>query len=134
MSADDGIAVRKLSNGKWAARHFFLSDVAIPSFKDVPDQYDSREEVIAAYKQRANESEYGFYFFDVDDVEPKPIIAGYTTADPNELPFRDKLQHLINYCSLESSSNTPDFILAEYLEGCLAVFDKAVSRRDSLNS
>lgn len=43
--------------------------------------------------------------------------------------FREKLGHLINYESLENGSDTPDFILAEYLADCLTAFDKAVTRR-----
>lgn len=44
--------------------------------------------------------------------------------------FRDKLQLLLNRYSMENGSNTPDFILAEYLDGCLKVFDAAVNLRD----
>lgn len=43
--------------------------------------------------------------------------------------FRDALQKVINQCSQENGCNTPDFILAEYLEDCLKAFDKAVNRR-----
>ena len=45
-------------------------------------------------------------------------------------PFRDDLEKLINKYSRENGSNTPDFILAEYLCDCLAFFDKAVRRRE----
>jgi hypothetical protein len=44
--------------------------------------------------------------------------------------FRTSLQHLINYESIENGSNTPDYILAEYLMGCLESFDRAVAKRD----
>ena len=43
--------------------------------------------------------------------------------------FRKDLEVLINQNSMENKSNTPDFILADYLEGCLDAFDKAVYRR-----
>ena len=43
--------------------------------------------------------------------------------------FRTKLAELINYESMENESNTPDFILAEYMADCLEAFDKAVNRR-----
>ena len=39
------------------------------------------------------------------------------------------VQRAINFHSAENGSNTPDFILAEYLTGCLAAFDKAVQER-----
>jgi len=47
-----------------------------------------------------------------------------------ESEFRKELVRLINKHSLEQFSNTPDFILAEYLEKCLAAYDVAVSSRD----
>lgn len=43
--------------------------------------------------------------------------------------FRKELQELINCHSRENESNTPDFILAEYLTSCLAAFDHAVNLR-----
>ena len=39
--------------------------------------------------------------------------------------FKKELQHLINKYSLEQNSNTPDFILAEYLRECLVAFNNA---------
>ena len=36
---------------------------------------------------------------------------------------------VLNTHSMENRSNTPDFILAEHLVGCLEVFDKATNRR-----
>ena len=43
--------------------------------------------------------------------------------------FRQKLEDIINGHSKENGSDTPDFILAEYLTDCLDAFDKAVTRR-----
>lgn len=43
--------------------------------------------------------------------------------------FRKELKHLLNSNSRENGSDTPDFILAEYLADCLAAWDKAVKRR-----
>lgn len=45
--------------------------------------------------------------------------------------FRKELEQLINKNSLENGSNTPDFILAEYLDNCLKAFDLAVLKRKS---
>lgn len=45
--------------------------------------------------------------------------------------FRKELETLINSHSLENASNTPDFILAEYLENCLKAFDYAILQRTS---
>lgn len=47
----------------------------------------------------------------------------------NESIFRTELEHIINRNSKENGSDTPDFILAEYLADCLVAFDKAVTKR-----
>lgn len=44
--------------------------------------------------------------------------------------FRSKLEALLNSESMEESSNTPDYILAEYLMTCLKAFDEATVERD----
>jgi hypothetical protein len=46
------------------------------------------------------------------------------------MSFRDELSTLINKHSKENGSNTPDFILAEYLTKTLAVFDETVATRE----
>ena len=43
--------------------------------------------------------------------------------------FRQELETLINRYSLENGSNTPDFILADYLMECLQNFDKTMGAR-----
>lgn len=45
--------------------------------------------------------------------------------------FELELQSLLNRHSRESASGTPDFILAEYLSGCLSLFHDAVNRREA---
>lgn len=40
--------------------------------------------------------------------------------------FRNELESLINRHSMENGSNTPDFLLAGYLQSCLDAFDHAV--------
>ena len=44
--------------------------------------------------------------------------------------FQKELQDLINRYSLETGSNTPDFILAAYMGACLAAFNAATADRD----
>lgn len=44
--------------------------------------------------------------------------------------FGKELEHLLNRHSMENASDTPDFVLAEYLAGCLKVFNKAVQARE----
>ncbi len=43
--------------------------------------------------------------------------------------FRKDLEQAINFHNKESGSDTPDFILAEYLIDCLESFDKATKSR-----
>ena len=45
--------------------------------------------------------------------------------------LRRDLSALINRHSKENGSNTPDFILANYLADCLKAFDKAVNLRET---
>lgn len=45
--------------------------------------------------------------------------------------FRKELETLINKHSKENTSQTPDFILADYLENCLMAFDNAVSEHNA---
>ena len=44
--------------------------------------------------------------------------------------LRKDIEQSINKHSIENESNTPDFILAEYLTDCLRAFDKATVRRE----
>lgn len=43
--------------------------------------------------------------------------------------FEQELTNLINAYSKESSSDTPDFILAHYLASCLDIFNFALIQR-----
>lgn len=43
----------------------------------------------------------------------------------------DELAAILNRCSRENASNTPDFILAEYMLSCLTAFEKASVRREA---
>jgi hypothetical protein len=44
--------------------------------------------------------------------------------------LRHDIERAINANSAEAGSNTPDFILAEYLVDCIAAFDKSSTRRE----
>jgi len=43
--------------------------------------------------------------------------------------FEEELAALINKHSMENGSDTPDFVLARYLLGCLSVWNTALSQR-----
>jgi hypothetical protein len=44
--------------------------------------------------------------------------------------LEQEIEQAINRHSAENYSNTPDFILAQYLMACLAAFNAAVQRRE----
>lgn len=46
------------------------------------------------------------------------------------MSFEKELEGLINRYSMENGSNTPDFLLAEYLRNCLDHFDLMINKRD----
>lgn len=64
-----------------------------------------------------------------------------STAVPSDAPdivlenvertpsFEQELQRLINSHSQENGSDTPDFILAQYMQNCLTNFNIAVNAR-----
>lgn len=56
------------------------------------------------------------------------------TVSNSKLPalnnFQKELTVLINKYSLENNSNTPDFILAEYLIACLQNYELAIMARE----
>jgi hypothetical protein len=56
-------------------------------------------------------------------------MEGISTIDRDN-QLRQKLESLLNEHSRENVSDTPDFVLAEYLTDCLAAFDKAVRERE----
>ena len=46
------------------------------------------------------------------------------------MEFENELELLINKYSKENESDTPDFVLAEYLKGCLDIYSETVQKRD----
>lgn len=50
-------------------------------------------------------------------------------ADEEVPTFERELASLINRHSQENASGTPDFILAQYLNGCLEIFNRTVKDR-----
>lgn len=45
--------------------------------------------------------------------------------------FEKDIQKMINRHSMENASNTPDYILAMYLENCLKAFNEATQQRET---
>ncbi len=50
--------------------------------------------------------------------------------DEKNITLRKEIEQAINRVSAENGSNTPDFILADYLLGSLAIFDASVKARE----
>lgn len=57
-------------------------------------------------------------------------ILSEPTVEPPPKTFREELQQLINRYSQENGSNTPDFIIADYLIDCLRALDTGLQARD----
>lgn len=64
------------------------------------------------------------------EIAKDPV--GEENVEPPErtTQFRQDITTAINRASKENGSNTPDFILAQYLEDCLVAFDKASRHRE----
>ncbi len=52
-------------------------------------------------------------------------------TEEKEVKIKNELAEVINRNSLENESNTPDWILADYLFECLCAFNHAAQRRDN---
>ena len=61
-----------------------------------------------------------------------PDLAGAVLVQGGVMSeqLRKEIETSINRVSAENGSNTPDFILAEFLTDCLAAFDKASRARE----
>lgn len=47
-----------------------------------------------------------------------------------DVGLRAEIEASLNRYSIDTATNTPDFILSEYLIACLRAFDNAVNARD----
>ena len=57
-------------------------------------------------------------------------MKGTDVSENTQTSFVKQLEQIINGCSLENGSDTPDFILAKYLKMCLENFDSTVVARE----
>lgn len=53
-----------------------------------------------------------------------------TDLSDQDAGFQQELERLCNKYSIEKGSDTPDFILAQFIVGCLEAWNGAVKRRD----
>ena len=61
-------------------------------------------------------------------VENKRVIN--PTKEKYYERFRERIEEVINVLSLENGSNTPDYVLSEYLVDCLKSYDRALQARE----
>ncbi len=59
-----------------------------------------------------------------------PVASVPCENEARPMSLRDDINAAINRHSREKASDTPDFILAEYIMGCLDAFDQAVRSRE----
>jgi len=74
------------------------------------------------------------YYSDEERRGTEMVASAVTPPMPDApLPpptsLHDELTHLLNMHSAENGSNTPDFLLSQYLVSCLALFDFIVNER-----
>lgn len=124
MSADDRIVVSQRKDGRWVVQYSFAS-------QDFPDpekgiiSYKTLEEAIEMHHDEARETEYGFHIVrqEAPPQSEEPVIDAGTMLE------RD-LAHLLNGYKQTSKSNTPSFILAAYLLGCLRNYENIIQMRE----
>lgn len=63
-------------------------------------------------------------------VELAPRTEEIIPEEQDYTAFKSDLEQLINRHSLENGSNTPDWILAEYLVTCLKAFNETSRARE----
>lgn len=120
----------------WECKVILPDDVELPLGADLPmrnavrgavEQMTERlpSNIFSGWggKLTATEMEVAGIKDETPDVEMRDPDAGLT--------FRVGIEHLINHHSRENGSDTPDFILAEYLTDCLDAYDKALQRREA---
>jgi hypothetical protein len=64
----------------------------------------------------------------------KAFEEGYSAVPPEPVKrptMGEEIEQILNRYSAENGCNTPDFILADYLMGCLHTFNIAVLKRES---
>jgi hypothetical protein len=65
----------------------------------------------------------------IDRID-KAHLAQFTPDMGHEKTFEEQLRSLLNTWSKESTSNTPDFVLCQFMARSLDAFDSAVNARD----
>jgi len=87
-------------------------------------------------QENCNNNEYmrgianGFIIADAIMKGQNPEYAKTKDITNVAISFTEGLRKLLNCNANENESNTPDFILAEFLKSCLDIFNSSVIQRD----
>ena len=100
--------------------------------KDTFNQEEFRKDMTSIInKYFDNEEKTVDEMIDIFALGYKSKYSSKSTDDDNErVSFEKALESLINSYSMENDSNTPDFILSDYLTDCLDTFNKITNRRN----
>jgi hypothetical protein len=66
-------------------------------------------------------------------TDARPPVGDTTQPEGEPMAltgFQQELEHLCNRYSVEHGSDTPDFVLAQFIVGCLEAWNGAVKRRE----
>lgn len=125
IAQDKREALANLCHRQWSnwmsylfSKCIFTSDGGLV----IPPEYVERwrRQMITPYEQLSEEEQ---------ESDRKEADKFLNIIHSSSTDFQKELGQLINRYSLENHSNTADFILAEYLVGCLDLFNKTVSKR-----
>lgn len=122
MSADNLIYIQQNSKGRWVAQHWFASNDGKPDPDVAKDTYPSMQVAVEMNHDRARETEYGFH------IEEKSYAALQEERKKSE-SFQEELRALLNRYSKENESGTPDYILAEFLQQQLTIWNNTIAAR-----
>lgn len=94
--------------------------------KDESVKWNELNEVVQSHKdgtQYISIDKVIEFIYNANSYKEKDIII-------EERNFVKELTTLINKFSKENGSNTPDYILAEYLDNCLINFNNTISKKE----
>ncbi len=120
----------KEKNRQWV--YGFNSSVQIPE-----EQFPLIKEVVEKVlnQRELTDEEINDDKFVEQLMKDNPIneVNSKEDGNLNKERFKGQLRELINSFSLENKSNTPDYILANYLNECLDALNTAINFRDKHN-
>lgn len=95
------------------------------------DDFKRQEEMSAQIQAAKPDWPDKWVAMDFGKIEER-VIGSLAPDKPVKAPtFAQKLASLLNEASKERGSNTPDFVLAEYLTNCLGNFEAATKARET---